>query len=236
MVEMEKKPPYFVFECASLAFNAVICIVLIFAEFPMFKAFKKYFRNTWPVLSDRCGLGWLGLVMIMLGCNIFGNLNRPPKPTDKDTAKDTDTASSHFSKLLLAAAILAITFGSLNMICSLIWRNSKAGIHSRDIRSDGALAKGHGRQSLPDYSSSAGSSIRNEKTKSKFVSMFWNKESGGNSEKPRPNISGPIDVERGNDNDDRRSPIVPELRRPDTALHPMHARSSYYSEANLSRF
>lgn len=228
IIKVDKERSYFVFECASLFFNSIITIVLILSEFPMVGAVRDYFRTSWPVLSDRRGVGWLGFAMILLACNIFGNLNHP--------ANDTDKLGPHFSKLVLGTAILATTFGSLNMICALIWRSGEDGVHSRDIRTNGALATGHGRQSLPDYSSTAGSTMRNEKTRSKFASMFWKKDSGGNSEKPRPNISGPIDVEHGNGNDDRRSPIVPDLRRPDTALHPMHARSSSYSEANMSRF
>jgi hypothetical protein len=42
------------------------------------------------------------------------------------------------------------------------------------------------------------------------------------------------DIERGSQ--DRASPIVPEVQRPPTALHPAFTGGSRYSEANMSRF
>ncbi|OAA44278.1 hypothetical protein NOR_04006 [Metarhizium rileyi] len=240
IIRVDKSRTYFVFECASLFFNSIICVILILSEFPPTGVFKRYLRTSWPVLSEVHGVAWLGGVMILLGCSIFGNLNKP--------ANESKNLGASFFNLVLAAGILAILFGVLNILCSFVWRNGKEGITSRDIRADGALAKGR-RQSLPDYSSSTGSSFLNEKTKTKFVSMFWNKAiggSGGNKEKTsmptaKPNISGPADIEKGHGEDDRRSPIVPELRRPNTAMHPINlnansGRSSQYSDPDMSRF
>ncbi|UNI16121.1 hypothetical protein JDV02_002589 [Purpureocillium takamizusanense] len=233
IIKVDKARDTFVFECASHFFTSVLCIVLIVAEAPFLGIIKDYFSSTWPVLSREHGLGWLGFGMVAIGCDMLGNLNRP--------AYDPDNMGSEFAKLVLASSILAITFGFINILSALVWRDGKEGITSRDIRSDGSLANPR-RQSLPDYATSArtNSSVRNEKTRSKFVSMFWKK--GDDGEKPRPHISGPFqahhDVERDADVDeDRRSPIVPGLKRPATALHPMHTgRSSHYSTAHISRF
>lgn len=245
IIRVDKSRAYFVFECASLFFNSIICVLLILSEFPLCKPIRDYFRTSWPVLSELHGVSWLGGAMLLLGCDIFGNLNKP--------ANEKDKLGSHFFGLVLAAGILAVTFGVLNVICGFVWRNGKEGITSRDIRSKGPLAQGR-RQSLPDYSSSAGSSFRNEKLQHKVANKLWEKATGaGKKEKSgRPNISGPVDVERGvynnhganydyshESNIDRRSPIVPDLRRPDSALHPANqnisGRSSEYSQ-DTNRF
>lgn len=171
--------------------------------------------------------------MVVIGCNVLGNLNRG--------AYDADKLGPHFSKLVVASSILGLTFGMLNVVCSMVWRGGKEGVTSRDIRANGSLADRR-RQSLPDYSSTAESnpSFGNEKMLSKFTALFGRKKKPA-AEKAKPQISRPFapqpDVEQTGFADDGRSPIAPEIRRPDTALHPMHAaRGSTYSEAHMSRF
>lgn len=232
VIEVDKERSYFVFECASHVFTSILCVLLILSEFPVLKLVKRYLGRNWPVLSEQHGLAWLGVALVGIGCNMLGNLNR--------IAYDPEKLGPHFSKLVLASSVLAITFGMLNIICSLVWRDGGEGINSRDIRANGSLAKSR-RQSLPDYSSTAESvpSFGKAKTLSKFTSLFDKKPQ---ADKARPKISGPfparpdVEQQRGQ-GDDRRSPIVPGIKRPDTALHPMHtARESFYSEAHLSRF
>ncbi|QPG93711.1 hypothetical protein C2857_001859 [Epichloe festucae Fl1] len=238
IIKVNKDRAYFVFECASLVFTSIMSLFLLLSELPV-KAIQKYYRRTWPVLSDFHGHSWIGLAMVMIGCSILGNLNKPAND-------DADNLDPHFSKLVLASAILSLTFGLLYIIGSLIWRDGNEGINSRDIRDHGSLAK-NGRGTLPDYSSSTGShSYSNEKKTSKLYTALWGKakKETGENKSNRPTISGPFpahqDIERDAGHDDRRSPIVPGVKRPDTALHPMNhsfARSSRYSEAaHLSRF
>ncbi|KAK2590158.1 hypothetical protein QQS21_012169 [Conoideocrella luteorostrata] len=232
IIKVDKGRSYFVFECASLCFTSFISVFLLVSEWPPHKSIRNYYRQSWPVFSDYHGLTWLGTALLMIGCNILGNLNKP--------ANDKENLGPHFSKLVLASAILAITFGLLNIIGALVWRDGKEGINSRDIRSSGSLAKSR-RQSLPDYSSSAGSSYyQKEKPQKALFSMLWGKKKDNGEKTPaRPYISGPIqthkDVERDGGHGDRQSPVVPGLRRPDTALHPMHDRNSNYSAAHMSR-
>ncbi|CAM1509383.1 Fc.00g031220.m01.CDS01 [Cosmosporella sp. VM-42] len=243
IIKIDTSNGFFFFDAASLFFTSTISVFLAISELPLA---RSYFRRTWPILSEESGFTWLGLAMILIGCNILGKLNQPHNSPDE--------IGLPFWRLVLASGILSITFGLVNIICSFIFRDGANGINARNVRSEGSLAKST-KGSFPsndDYSVRS-NSLRNEKTKSKFRSMFWKKESGGKPSE-KPSISAPIqthnahyDVERdaGSDDDwdrdhDRRSPIVPELKRPDTALHPMHAprtaRSSYYSEAHMSRF
>ncbi|KAL7784550.1 hypothetical protein V8C37DRAFT_357615 [Trichoderma ceciliae] len=226
IINVEKNKPYFIFECFTLFSISVFCSLLVVSELAFAQFIKIYLRRMWPVLSDHHGLSWLGLGMIIIGCNILGMLNHNLK------------MSSALSSLVLAAGILALIFGFLNILFSFIWCDRKEGITSRDIRANGSLAQSQRQYSNFDTTSRS-SSVRNEKTRSKFASMFWKKEKDEYMN-GQPEISAPYithharDIEAQND-----SPIIPGLKRPDTALHPMNSRSSRssrYSEANMSRF
>ncbi|KPM45744.1 hypothetical protein AK830_g736 [Neonectria ditissima] len=252
IIKIDTSNGFFFFDAASLFFTSTISILLAVSELPIA---KSYFRRTWPVLSDESGLTWLGFAMTLIGCNILGKLNQP--------ANASDEIGLPFWRLVLAAGVLAITFGILNIVCSFVFRDSANGISARIVRSEGSLATSQGPPIYKDqYSIRSNSvrnnSVRNEKSKSAFMSFFWKKKDGQNpmEPSPRPEISGPIhshpdyDVEReapyspptrslqADDEWDRRSPIAPAVKRPPTAMHPiMHSRrSSRYSEANMSRF
>ncbi|KAK5989339.1 hypothetical protein PT974_10854 [Cladobotryum mycophilum] len=233
IINVDKHKPYFVFQCISLFFTSVFCSLLVVSELAFAEFIRVYLRRTWPVLSDHHGISWLGGGMLIIGCNVLGALNR--------SEEDSKKLNGPFSSLVLAAGILSFVFGVLNILCSFVWCDRKEGITSRDIRANGSLAQAQ-REYVPDYESSHTSSLRNEKTRSKFKSMFWKKEeapqSAGRPEISRPYYNHPThDVERDAGLDDRASPIIPTIKRPDTALHPIHTRrSSKYSEADMSRF
>ncbi|KAK7416377.1 hypothetical protein QQZ08_012034 [Neonectria magnoliae] len=259
IIKIDTSNGFFFFDAASLFFTSTISVLLAVSELPIA---KSYFRRTWPVLSDESGLTWLGFAMTLIGCNILGKLNQP--------ANASDEIGLPFWRLVLAAGVLAITFGIFNIVCSFVFSDSANGISARIVRSEGSLASSHVPPMYKDQYSVRSNSVRNEKSKSAFMSFFWKKKDGQNhmETSPRPEISGPIhshvqpdyDVEReapysppsrspeAGGEWDRRSPIVPGVKRPDTALHPMHSRrdtdlrpmhsrrSSRYSEANMSRF
>ncbi|KAM0425236.1 hypothetical protein ACHAPT_009553 [Fusarium lateritium] len=243
IIKIDTTNGWFFFDAASLFFTSTAAVFLVVSELPIA---KMYFRRTWPVLSEEHGLTWLGVAMTLIGCNVLGKLNQKTNSSDE--------LGLPFWRLVLASGILSLTFGVVNIIASLIFRDSANGINARIVRVEGELAQGRDDESFHKPMSSRSSSL-NEKPKAKFMSFFWKKD-GGKNATSRPNISQPIprdhDLERnagphfdhshiGADDDyehDRRSPIVPEVRRPDTALHPMNngRRSSYYSEAHMSRF
>ncbi|OAA73879.1 hypothetical protein ISF_00780 [Cordyceps fumosorosea ARSEF 2679] len=222
IIQVDKYKTFFVFQCLSFFFTSMGCLFLITAEFPVIKFLRNFYKESWPVLSDGHGVGWMGAAIVIIGFHVLGSLN--------EQGYDTDAFTGHFSQLVLASGILCVLFGCLNIIAALIWRDAKHGITSRDIRRDGSLA-GDG-ATLPSYSASPAASVRNEKTRSKFLSKVWKR--GGDNE--RPNISAPFSDERLNAQPRVTSPIVPGLKRPDTALHPMHGHpdraSSQYSVAD----
>ncbi|CEJ92506.1 hypothetical protein VHEMI08156 [[Torrubiella] hemipterigena] len=235
MIKVDKGRTFFVFECISLFFTSVIAIALIVSEFPMVSFIRNYFRQAWPVLSESYGVGWLGAAMVVIGCNVLGSLNEP--------GFDPENLGSNFTSLVQAGGILCLIFGALNVLASLIWRDGKEKITSRDIRADGSLAKQ--RDVLPSsYSASAASSVHREKQgfRQSVFSVFGKRpQNGGAAGKTTiPIISGPIythpNPECNNPppnyalsspnpttvtSGSKESPVVRGVMRPPTAEHPM---------------
>jgi hypothetical protein len=251
VIKINRSTGWFFFEAMSLVLTSSATVFLVISELPFC---KSYFQKNWPVFSDEHGLTWLGVGLLLIGSNILGKLNSPYNRDDK--------IGLPFWRLILAAGILTLTSGVLNLICSVIFRDRD--INARMIRADGSLARGRDEsKSFGKSNSNYSASFSDERPKKTFMSFFWKKSDDSQSSSPRRNISNPIsrphisqpishdhDVERNapphydNEPDDydldRRSPIVPAVRRPDTALHPMNIRRpaspSMYSEAHMSRF
>ncbi|KAF4451370.1 hypothetical protein F53441_5636 [Fusarium austroafricanum] len=247
IIKINTSKGWFFFEILSHAIMSLISICLIISELPFWRSF---FANHWPVFSDEHGLCWLGVGLLLVGTNLLGNLNSPYHASDE--------MGLPFWRLVLASGILTCTFGVLNLISTLIFRGKN--VNARKIRANGSLAD---EESFGKPHSNYSASLTNsERPKKTFMSFFWNRNRGGGSTATRPHISQPIarerDLERNapphyeqhhepaygsrpshDSEEDRRSPIVPEVRRPDTALHPMNIRPhspSMYSEAHMSRF
>ncbi|KAK6716369.1 hypothetical protein SNK04_007318 [Fusarium graminearum] len=250
VIKINRSTGWFFFEAMSLVLMSSATIFLIISELPFC---KSYFQKNWPVFSDEHSLTWLGIGLLLIGSNILGKLNSPHNRDNK--------IGLPFWQLILAAGILTLTSGVLNLICSVIFRDRD--INSRMIRADGSLARAkEDAKFFGKSNSNYSASFSEERPKKTFMSYFWKKDDSQSSSPPRRNISHPItrphisqpvdhDVERNapphydNDRDDdydmdRRSPIVPAVRRPDTALHPINMRRpaspSMYSEARMSRF
>ncbi|KAL3300488.1 hypothetical protein RB213_014056 [Colletotrichum asianum] len=214
------------FDSVSHFFTFCIAVFLIVSELPVFEG---YFQRNWPVLSLNHGLSWLGIAMIVMGCQVLANTSEP--------AFSAETLGLPLWRLILASGILAITFGFFNIISAIIFRDGD--LNSRNFRADGSLASA---KSVDGYSFRS-NSVREEKP-SKFKRLTqmtpWGRNHNG-----RPEISHPIpDMERGytpqqphDYDEDRRSPIIPNIERPLTTLHPAHrARATNYSVASMSQF
>lgn len=242
---------YWFFDAVSSTFTVLFSIFFIITEVPMLKMMKRWIRNNWPTFSDMHGLVWLGIATIMIGCTILGKLTQP-------YASQKEMGMAMW-QLVLAGGILNFVNGGLNILASIVFWDRKNNINARDVRAHGSLAQNHKDSSsvLPGGGSYAGSShhspsLRKEKGRSRFVSMFWKGDSNengngnGGKEFARPHISGPMpahqDIERNADvdHDKPRSPIDPTVTRPDSIYHPINGvRSSSrysYSVANMSRF
>ncbi|KAI0852108.1 hypothetical protein F5Y00DRAFT_228671 [Daldinia vernicosa] len=216
------------FNDVSLAFVIAVAGLLFWTELPI-KMGKAMINRNWPAIGEDRGFTWLGIAMILMGCHHLGALSN-------DTYNNEDVPFQVW-QAIMASGIIAIAFGVTNVIASLVFSNRASGVHAREVRNNGATTRDV--NFTEEYDSYRSNSIRKEKAKSRF-SIF----NRGNS---KPKISHPIthDVEYGACDDqlpidDRSSPIIPDVKRPPTALHPAYnagSRSSRYSEAShLDRF
>ncbi|RXG49468.1 hypothetical protein VDGE_06769 [Verticillium dahliae] len=225
---------FFFFEAVSHAFTSATAALLICSELNLF---KRYFATRWPVLSPYHGLTWLGIAMVVMGCHILGNLNR--------RSVTSKNMGPHLWRLVLAAGILSITFGFFNIVSSLVFRDSDNGITARNIRSDGAIATSSTKNSFTDAYSTRSNSVRNEKSFRRLTQKIAPWAASGKLKISKPIRVTDDDVEaKGHDDqhsnpypEDRSSPIMPDVARPPTALHPINTRFTSYSEAShMNRF
>ncbi|CAJ2511571.1 Uu.00g071960.m01.CDS01 [Anthostomella pinea] len=203
------------FDDVTLAFVLSVAGLLIFSEVGLWEKGQAFVAATWPILGPSKGFTWLGAIISLMGCHLLGSLSNETY-TSKSVPKQV-------SQIMMGSGIICLTFGISNVIASLAFRNKKNGLRARAVRKEGATVSN---VVFHDNYSTSSSPSYNEK---------------------RVNISGPIpqnqDLEQGYSHseytlaeDDRRSPIMPELKRPDTALHPANRSSSYSETSHLTRF
>ncbi|KAL6852924.1 hypothetical protein ACO1O0_007472 [Amphichorda felina] len=243
-VKINMSKPYFVFDAASLVFMSGIALFLALSELP-FAFSKDFFRAHWPAFSSHCGLGWLGLALIMIGCNTMGKLN--------NSAAEPDDIGKAWWQLVLASGILNLVFGVLNVLATFALHDYTEGKNVRVVRSDGADDT---EGSLPYLKSEGFSGSGPYKKPKRAFFGFGRRDSG--KEQSRPTISNPIsahnDLEnnqsaQGDDYDHsadghigrpsavsslsredhhepQRSPINPEVQRPNDFDHPYNRRNT----------
>jgi hypothetical protein len=249
-INMDKT--YFVFDAASLVFMSGMALFLALSELPFG---KKFFLHNWPAFSTQCGLGWLGLALIIIGCNTLGKLNNANTESKK--------IGMPWWQLVLASGILNIVFGCLNVIATFAFHDWSGGNNARVVRSNGADSTNVTVDGLPRHKDDASSYSEKKGATAMFRSLWGGGKDNHCKTAARPPISGPFpahnDPERDaggaapqtNDPDSdslpQMSPIAPNVQRPESLLHPHHKiptrpASSYYrpestySAARWSRF
>ncbi|KAI4860805.1 hypothetical protein F4820DRAFT_93625 [Hypoxylon rubiginosum] len=232
------------FNDVSLAFVILVAGLLLWTEIPV-KTGKKFITDNWPAFGENRGFTWLGIAMILIGCHHLGALSN-------STYNNKDVPFQVW-QAIMGAGIIAIAFGVTNVIASWIFSNRAHGVSAREIRRDGATTLDV--NFTEEYESYRSNSVRKEKKANRITKLFGR---GGAKPKISHPISGhpmPEDVEYGHNDshnddlpfdnvpiDNRSSPIIPEVKRPPTALHPAfhtgsRSISSRYSEAShLDRF
>lgn len=225
---------YTFFADVSLFFIVCACFLLTWSELPI-KAGKSWIANHFPVISEGFGFTWFGVTMFVMGCHTLGALSHEPFTPA--------TIPLPIWQLIIAAGILAMIAGVLNIVSSLVFKNKEAGVTAREVRNYGATTA----ESVAwasENNSQRTESIRNEKPKPSRINRLT-----GVFTKKKMDISGPIGpvqhdgASAHGDSypvNERGSPIVPGLDRPPTALHPLYyggRRSSHYSEvSHLDRY
>ncbi|CAK7265165.1 hypothetical protein SEPCBS119000_001373 [Sporothrix epigloea] len=146
---------FFFFDAITHVFASSAGIFLILTEIQ--RAFlKRYLERAWPVFSKRHGFLWLGIAMIVLGCDLLGNLNKP--------VFSSKNLGLPLWRLIMASGILSLTFGCLNCIATAIFRDGPSGLTARMIRADGNLANASNDNPSDYYTPSAASILGQSKT------------------------------------------------------------------------
>lgn len=120
---------FFFFDGVSHVITAFLSIGLIISELPLFRG---YIARNWPLLSLSSGFVTLGILMIILGVTILGNLN-------KQATSQKSLGTSYWS-IVISSGIIVLILGVANVFASYIFRNSAQGITARMLRSYGAVA------------------------------------------------------------------------------------------------
>ncbi|KAI2634207.1 hypothetical protein GGS26DRAFT_36161 [Hypomontagnella submonticulosa] len=218
------------FNDVSLSFVTTVAGLLLYTELPV-KYGKETIGRNWPAIGEGRGFTWLGISMILMGCHHLGALSN-------DTYNNKDVPFQVW-QAIMGSGIIAIAFGVTNVIASLVFSNRASGVYAREVRNNGATTRDV--NFTEEYNSYRSNSIRKEKPGFRQSMMqFMGKDK-------KPKISPPMpahDEEYGYPDelpiDNRSSPVMPDVKRPPTALHPAFnagSRSSRYSEAShLDRF
>ncbi|KFH48305.1 hypothetical protein ACRE_007570 [Hapsidospora chrysogenum ATCC 11550] len=239
-IKIDLDKPYFVFDAASLVFMSGIALFLALSELP-FAFCQNFFEMHWPAFSRHSGLGWLGLALIMIGCNTLGKLN--------NSKTDPEDIGMPWWQLVLASGILNLIFGVFNVVATWALHDYQNGNNVRVIRANGADASaGTLPRSIKSEYAGSGSI---QAPKKALWKRLWDRDSGKETTRPKITHYGPeahtnenIDRAREssssapdgynsprhehdtNNNDARSSlqmsPIDPTVPRPRFSQHPIH--------------
>ncbi|KAI9867249.1 MAG: hypothetical protein M1813_009527 [Trichoglossum hirsutum] len=119
----------FLIDAIGHAATSTVSMFLIISELPVF---KSYFSRHWPLLSSESGLVCLGASMAILGVTILGNFNKQ--------GISPDSLGLPFWRIVISSGVLVSVLGVSNIIASYVFRNKRAGITARQVRSYGVVA------------------------------------------------------------------------------------------------
>jgi len=129
LIKTSTKSAFFFFDAVTHVFTALASSFFIISELCLFPG---YFARNWPLLSPEHGFVMLSLVMIIIGLDTLGNLN-----------KESDSQANlglQFWRIVIASGIMMFILGFVNLIASYVFRDSHSGITARMVRTHGAVA------------------------------------------------------------------------------------------------
>ncbi|EPQ65810.1 Bgt-3017 [Blumeria graminis f. sp. tritici] len=216
---------FFFFDGMSHFVVSTASIFLLTSELTLF---KSYFSKFWPLLSLGSGLVFLGLSMLALGFHVLGNLNKP--------AAKVENLGLSMWRIVISSGILTSFLGLFNILATYIFCDSTTGITGRQLRTFGvvysppapdcfttpATLSGSMRQPEPT-SFHANSSVTKRGPFHLHLPNAIQSSLRPQSFDKQPSvttISVPHDLEATAHQASRMSPVIPDLQRPPTALHP----------------
>ncbi|KAI1825673.1 hypothetical protein F4861DRAFT_160776 [Xylaria intraflava] len=204
------------------AFVFFFAALLIFTEVGLWDKGQEFVARAWPMLGPDRGFTGLGAIMVIIGCHILGGLS-----TGTYTAAGVP---SQISQVIIGAGIISLAFGVVNILASLMFRNDK--VHAREVREAGATTlpyEFNDNQTSRSYSKSSRKSSYNKANISAPIPI-------GDTYNQGTTMDYYADDKSAMSDESRQSPIMPEVTRPDPALHPMHRATQYSEASHLDRF
>ncbi|KAJ6122500.1 hypothetical protein N7512_004965 [Penicillium capsulatum] len=200
---------FFFFQAVTHAVVALISIVLIISELPVFRG---YFNRNWPLFGEDAGFITLAGIMMILGVAVLGNLN-----IESMSQKSFGLA---FWRIVISAGILAMVMSVINVLVTLIFTDRSAGVSARLVRADGARAP----QKVVSRTSSRRSfqlSLKREDSLPTYTPPPAVKRATKRFTNRFPlKISAPFQSRTNDAASSRYSRDSTELRMPDPAHHP----------------
>jgi len=129
LVRTSTRSSFFFFDAVSHVVTASTSTFLIVSELCLFPG---YFERNWPLLSPTHGFVMLSLMMVILGLDILGNLNK--------AANSQAALGLAFWRVVISAGILIFILGFINLLASYVFRDKTHGITARMVRAHGAVA------------------------------------------------------------------------------------------------
>jgi len=129
LIKTSTKSAFFFFDAVTHVVTALTSTFLIISELCIFPA---YFARNWPLLSPEHGFVMLSTIMIIIGLDTLGNLN-----------KESDSQANlglQFWRIVIGSGILMFILGFVNLLASYIFRDVRSGITARMVRTHGAVA------------------------------------------------------------------------------------------------
>lgn len=188
--------------------------------------FRRYIANNWPLLSPSSGFVTLGVLMVILGVSILGNLNK--------TATSQSSLGPHYWSLTIAAGIIVSIIGIVNIFASYMFRNKALDITARQVRAHGSTApqKVYVSPSTSRSNTSARRSFHlNRRTMSETLPSYHTQQQQQRS--PVRNISNPLpsgsptQFDKFQGAGSAEVPFVNGVQRPDLAAHPAFQGQSF---------
>lgn len=181
--------------------------------------FRRYIANNWPLLSPSSGFVTLGVLMIIVGVSLLGNLNK--------TATSKQSLGDHYWSLVIAAGILVSILGITNIFASYMFRQKSLDITARQVRAHGITApEVYVSPSTSRATKSRRSFHLGRRTMSETLPSYQTQQPARNISNPLPSGS-PSQFDKSAGAGSTEIPVVNGVQRPDLAAHPAFQGQSF---------
>lgn len=176
--------------------------------------FRNYYARNWPLLSPAHGFVTLALLMIVLGINMLGNLNKP--------ATSQKSLGLAFWRIVIASGIVVFIMGWVNLIASYVFRDRANEITARQVRAHGAVAV-----SMTPKAQSVTSSTASAPE----LAQTYINHGNNNPVTPTKSSNNPFRILTGNNtNADHRNSILPSYHTASSSPAPQGPPSPPYPQ------